>query len=121
MPKDDLLGFLEFQILAAALHLGPREAYGMKIRMLIQETTGRSLLIGTVYSTLERLKQKGYVETHMGDSTAERGGRAKEFIKVTIPGQAAYNYTCRVQTSMIELSGAAGSYRSEERRVGKEC
>ena len=46
----------------------------------------------------------------MGDSTAERGGRAKEFIKVTIPGQAAYNYTCRVQTSMIELSGAAGSY-----------
>ena len=55
MPKDDLLGFLEFQILAAALHLGPKEAYGMKIRMLIQETTGRSLLIGTVYSTLERL------------------------------------------------------------------
>ena len=110
MPKDDLLGFLEFQILAAALHLGPKEAYGMKIRMLIQETTGRSLLIGTVYSTLERLKQKGYVETHMGDSTAERGGRAKEFIKVTIPGKAAYNYTCQVQTSMIELSGAEGSY-----------
>ncbi len=104
MPKDDLLGPLEFQIIAAALYLG-REAYGMNIRSKIQETTGRSILIGTIYSTLERLKAKDYVRTTMGDPTPERGGRAKEFVEITGTGSVAYNYTCRVQHAMMNLAG----------------
>jgi PadR family transcriptional regulator, regulatory protein PadR len=110
MPKDDLLGPLEFQIIAAALHLGPEEAYGMKVRMVIQEQTGRDVLIGTIYSTLERLKTKGYIKTTLGDPTPERGGRAKEFIKVTGLGKAAYNYTYQVHSTIMSLDGAKGSY-----------
>lgn len=108
MPKDELLGFLEFQIIAAALHLGRHEAYGMKIRMLIQEVTGRDVLIGTIYSTMERLKEKGYIKTRLGDPTPERGGRAKEFVQVTGTGQRAYQRTCEVQSAMmgLEVAGA---------------
>ena len=109
MPKDELLGFLEFQILAAALNLGPNEAYGMSIRSKIHETTARRILIGTIYSTLERLKVKGYIRTWMGEPTPERGGRAKEFIEVTGSGASAYNYTCQVQISMMNLD-TRGSY-----------
>ena len=110
MPKDDLLGPLEFQIIAAALHLGRHEAYGMKIRTTIEERTGRSILVGTIYSTLERLKTKDYIRTFMGEPTDARGGRAKEFVKVTGKGAAAYNYTCKVQNAMMSLEGAEGSY-----------
>ena len=109
MKKADMLGFLEFQCLAAALHLGPTRAYGMTIRLTILEATGRDVLVGTVYSTLDRLKAKGYIKIRMGESTPERGGRAKEFIELTGEGLQAYRYTFNAQLGMMNLSGVAPS------------
>ena len=48
--------------------------------------TGRDVAFGTVYSTLERLQEKGFVCSNLGDATRERGGRAKRYFRVTPAG-----------------------------------
>ena len=52
----------------------------------IEERTGREVVLGSVYATLERLAEKGLVSSDLGESTAERGGRAKRYFRVTPKG-----------------------------------
>ena len=52
------LGVLEEQILVAVLRTRG-DAYGMHVRREIERVTGRDLAIGAVYSTLDRLEEKG--------------------------------------------------------------
>ena len=42
--------------------------------------------LGSVYITLGRLEHKGLVTSRLGEPTAERGGRAKTYFKVTAKG-----------------------------------
>ena len=88
MGKGEYLGEFEMVVLVTALRLG-EEAYGMRIRQEIDQRGGRSVSIGAIYGTLERLARKGYVAYEMGDPTPSRGGRAKRFVKVTPTGLAA--------------------------------
>ena len=76
MPRGDLLGSLEYIVLLALVRL-EENAYGMTVRREIEARTGRSVSIGAIYATLERLQTKGYVRSFIGEPTAERGGRAK--------------------------------------------
>ena len=64
-------------------------AYGMTVRREIEARTGRSLSIGAVYATLERLEAKGYVSSSIGAPTPERGGRAKRLFKMEADGERA--------------------------------
>lgn len=84
------LGEFEEIILLAVLRLHGN-AYGVSLRRLIEEETGRSTSIGSVYTTLERLEQKGYVSSWQGEATPERGGRAKRYFKIESPGVSALN------------------------------
>ena len=88
MPRGDLLGSLEHIVLLAVARLGS-DAYGMTVRQEILKRTGRDLSIGAVYATLERLEQKGYVSSSMGEPTAERGGRAKRHFQIEANGEQA--------------------------------
>lgn len=51
--------------------------------------TGRSVSIGAIYATLRRLERKGLVTSHLGEPTAERGGRAKRFFGLEPAGAVA--------------------------------
>jgi DNA-binding PadR family transcriptional regulator len=42
--------------------------------------------VGSVYAALERLEEKGFVASELGEPTAERGGRAKKYFRVTDTG-----------------------------------
>jgi PadR family transcriptional regulator, regulatory protein PadR len=86
--REEPLGSLEHIVLLAVLRLG-EEAYGMTVRREIESTIGRDLSVGAVYATLVRLESKGYVKSLEGEPTAERGGRAKRYFRVTVDGQAA--------------------------------
>jgi PadR family transcriptional regulator len=88
MPRGDLLGSLEHIVLLAVAHLGDN-AYGMTVRREIEARTGRSLSIGAVYATLERLESKGLVASFIGEATAERGGRAKRHFRMEAAGLRA--------------------------------
>jgi PadR family transcriptional regulator PadR len=88
MARGDFLGSLEHLVLLALVRLGDG-AYGMTVRREIEHRTGRDLSIGAIYATLERLEDKGYVRSEIGEPTAERGGRAKRLFRIAAKGEAA--------------------------------
>jgi DNA-binding PadR family transcriptional regulator len=85
MGKGERLGELEHIVLVAVLRLGAG-AYGVPIREEIEQRTGRWLTVGALYRTLDRLEDKGYLESRVGDPTPQRGGRSKRYFKVRPPG-----------------------------------
>jgi PadR family transcriptional regulator, regulatory protein PadR len=76
---------LELMILLAVMRIGD-EAYGVTITREIEATAGRGLAVAVVYATLDRLEDRGFVSSAVGDPTPERGGRAKRFFRVTAKG-----------------------------------
>ena len=101
MLSRDYLGEFEHIVLLALLRLNDR-AYGVTVRQEIEFRTKREISIGAVYATLDRLESKGYVSSHLGDPTPERGGRAKRFFRVTGRGVVALGHTQRALESMTE-------------------
>jgi PadR family transcriptional regulator PadR len=81
MARREHLGDLEQIVLLAVLRLG-EDAYGVPIRLEIEQRTGRSITVGALYRTLDRLEAKGYVSSWFGDPTPQRGGRSKRYFKV---------------------------------------
>jgi len=82
------MGEFEQLVLLAVLRLGD-EAYGMAVRQELEDRTGRDVSYGAVYTTLDRLAKKGFVQHELGDSTPERGGRARKYFRVEPAGRAA--------------------------------
>ena len=69
MPGRERLGEFEQIVLLAVLRLGD-EAYGVPIRQEIEKRTGRSLTVGALYRTFDRLEDKGYLTSWFSDPTA---------------------------------------------------
>jgi|SRR5580704_9699798 PadR family transcriptional regulator PadR len=82
------LGEFEQIVLLAIMRLG-ENAYGVTLREEIRARTNRHPTPGAVYTTVDRLEEKGLVSSRFGDPTPLRGGRAKRFFKVTAKGIAA--------------------------------
>ena len=89
MPKD-FLSDLEAICLAAVLNCG-ENAYGMTIHEEVERIMAglRSIVLGTVYTTLDRLEEKGYLRSWFDGATAERGGRSKRYFEITASGETA--------------------------------
>ena len=85
MPKRSYLADFELMVLLALMRLGD-DAYGVPISREIEQQTGREVSLGSVYATLERLESRGLVSSHLGMPTAERGGKAKRYFRVTQNG-----------------------------------
>ena len=85
MGKGDHLGEFEHLVMLALLRLKDA-AYGMRVRREIQGRTERSVAIGSVYATLDRLEDKGYVMAWAG---SEGGGRARKYFRLTPDGAQA--------------------------------
>jgi DNA-binding PadR family transcriptional regulator len=103
MARGDYLGELE-QVVMLALARLEGDAYGMSIRREIERRAGRSVAIGAVYSTLERLEEKGYVRTVEKGPEAGRDGRARRFFELTRSGvdalQAAADLHARLWSGL---------------------
>ena len=80
-----MLGELEQVVLLGILRVGD-EAYGVPIGREIERQTGRELTLATIYKTLSRLEEKGFVTAELGDPTPTRGGRAKKYYSLTADG-----------------------------------
>jgi DNA-binding PadR family transcriptional regulator len=101
MAKVPSLGEFEQIVLLAVLRLKDA-AYGVSVRREISERTGRNPASGALYTTLDRMEQKGLVKSRMGDPTPERGGRAKRYYSVTVSGSAAIAHAQRAYQSMLK-------------------
>lgn len=78
MTKRDQLGNFELMVMLVLIRLGDN-AYGVPISEELEKRTGRDVAIGSVYAALERLEDKGFVTSELGEPTAEGGGRAKKY------------------------------------------
>jgi PadR family transcriptional regulator len=88
MPGAPSLGEFEQVVLLAILRLGCN-AYGVTIGAEITACTRREPAPGALYTTLDRLEDKGLVTSRLGDPTPQRGGRAKRYFVVSSKGLAA--------------------------------
>jgi DNA-binding PadR family transcriptional regulator len=82
------LGDMEHLVLLAILRLGP-DAYGIPVLDEVCARIGREVSRATVYVALKRLEQKGLVSSKLGESTPERGGRAKRYYRMKPAGLRA--------------------------------
>jgi DNA-binding PadR family transcriptional regulator len=95
----DNLGEFEQLVLLAILQLGD-DVYGVPIVDEIARRTGREVAPAAVYVTLRRLEQKGLLSSWMGEATAERGGKARRYVKVTRDGLASLRAARKALDSM---------------------
>jgi PadR family transcriptional regulator PadR len=82
------LGEFEQIVLLAILRLGDN-AYGVTIGAEITACTRREPAPGALYTTLDRLEDKGLVTSRLGDPTPQRGGRAKRYFALNSKGLEA--------------------------------
>jgi len=65
------------------------EAYGMAVQQVLERETGRAVLLGPVYTVLDRLEGKGLARSSMVAGTPTRGGRSRRVFRLTASGSRA--------------------------------
>ncbi|HEY4361939.1 MAG TPA: helix-turn-helix transcriptional regulator [Bryobacteraceae bacterium] len=89
MSKSESCGQFEQLVLTAILTLND-QAYGIPVHKKVQQLSKpKSVTLGAVYVTLDRLENKGMVSSWLSDPTPERGGRSKRYYKVQAAGERA--------------------------------
>lgn len=107
--SSDTLAEFELLVMLSALRLGPEKAYTVSIADDIRERTGRSVRRSNVYTTLQRLEEKGLVSTALGEPRPERGGRPPRLVTVRPDGlEAARATTGAIQAMTAELGELLG-------------
>jgi PadR family transcriptional regulator PadR len=89
MTRLDSLGNFEQLVITAILTLR-ENAYGVTIHSKVQELVHpKTISLGAVYVTLDRLEDKGFIASWMSEPAPERGGRAKRCYKLEALGERA--------------------------------
>jgi PadR family transcriptional regulator PadR len=109
MKKRKFLGEFEQVVLLAVAQMAG-EGYGTALRREIDDRSGRSVSIGAIYATLERLETKGFISSREGASTAERGGRSRRYFELSPVGRDALQRSREMLDSMwdgVDLEAAS--------------
>ena len=101
--KAPVLGDFEQLVLLGVLRLETRDlSYGVAIRQEIHARSGRDVSINAVYTTLDRLENKGLLKSWVGDPTPQRGSRRRKFYALRPAGVAALRQAYRAFTAMAD-------------------
>jgi PadR family transcriptional regulator, regulatory protein PadR len=104
---SDLLGPIEHLVVRAVMVLGEDAAYGMRVFETIRNVYP-PISFGSVYTGLERLTWKGYLQSKLGEPEPTRGGRARKYYKVTALGKKVLSETSNIHTAPMLLEPAVG-------------
>ena len=86
MGKEGFLGEFEQMLLLAAMRLGD-DAYGVRLMEELEASVGRRVSRGSVYVTLDRIEDKGWIESETVEAAGNRGGRPRRVVRVTPEGK----------------------------------
>ena len=89
------------EILLVTILTMKEEAYGFAILRQVMETTGKKIVYGTLYNSLDNLVKKGYITIHKGESTLRRGGKRKVYYRLTNQGKQAILDTKNFHESLL--------------------
>ena len=95
------IGEFEQLVLLSLFRVG-KDAYAVPVCREIVDRTGRSVSLGAVYKTLERLEDKGLVGSREGAPTPERGGRRKKHYRLLAAGHRALTQSLGALRSMTD-------------------
>ena len=87
MKGTNLGEFEELVLLTIAALVN--DAYSVAICDELEKTAGRAAKLGVVHAVLNRLEEKGYVKSKLGEATSARGGKRKRYYTITNGGKAA--------------------------------
>ena len=90
----------ETVVLLAVLRL-KENAYGVAIREETTKITQTTVTYGTLYSYLDQLFRKGYVQKSYGEPTRERGGRRKIYYSITPKGRLSLKEVYEMQKNLV--------------------
>ncbi len=100
--KKNYLGEFEELIMLTIGVLG-NDAYGVSIKDEMISRTKKKPSIGALHTALQRLENKGLVESWEGGATSERGGRKKRFYKLTSAGMDSLTSAHEIRNQMFNL------------------
>jgi DNA-binding PadR family transcriptional regulator len=89
----------EEMILLAVHKLGDTASL-VKVRELLNVSTGHEWTVGNVYVPLDRMTKLGYLDTQVGEPTARRGGKAVKYYTLSREGKEALAELKRVHDTM---------------------
>ncbi len=89
-------------MLLAAQSLHP-DGYAVSMTELLEREGERSISLGAVYATLDRLERKRFVESRLGEGSPERGGRRKRLYRITANGVRALEHAQAVRARLWSL------------------
>jgi DNA-binding PadR family transcriptional regulator len=93
------LTLIEQQTLLGIMRLHPN-AYGVSIRDEIKLRTDKEYSFGSIYAILERLEDRGMIESRVGEATGSRGGRKKLYFTITGAGEKALQVSLNAMDAM---------------------
>ena len=76
--------------------------YGFAILKKMMETTGKKIVYGTLYNSLDNLVRKGYITVRKGEPTSMRGGKRKVYYNITQSGRKALVETKEFHESLLK-------------------
>lgn len=85
-----MLGVFEQAVLLAVVRLG-KDGYGRAIWKETAARLERDVTAGAVYTTLDRLEQKGLIASRLSPGNALRGGRPRRYYSLEAEGIRALN------------------------------
>ena len=97
--KGTYLGEFE-ELVLLTIGILQEEAYGVAIKRELEKQTGRTISIGAVHASTNRLEEKGYLVSEFGETTKERGGKRKRYFKITALGKKALDYNIQTRVDL---------------------
>ena len=76
------------------------DAYGLAIVEELKSQSKRNVTLSAVHKVLIRLEKKGFLKSHIGGATKERGGRNKKLYALTYLGKIVVNKTRDLRNHM---------------------
>ena len=113
--RKDFLGDLEQMILLAILRLDDG-AHAPAVARVLEESAGRTVSRGALYTTLNRLEKKGLVQWNVEEISslaASRGGYPKRRFELTEAGIEALRVTQEALSNLSE--GLEGTIAGDSR------
>ncbi len=100
MKKMTLGAFEEIVLLTVgALN---ENAYGVTIKVELESNLKKSISIGALYAALQRLEEKGWVNSRVGGITEKQGGRRKQYYDITKQGVLALHEVKAMRNELFD-------------------
>lgn len=97
--KGTFIGEFE-ELVLLSIAILDKNAYGVSIKEEIKKKAGRNPSIGALHSSFKRLEEKGFIKSHLGEETPERGGRRKLYYTLTVTGVKTLTQSRELRNAM---------------------